>query len=200
MKKNKPATKVILVLAASLVAGSITTGCSDNSSDQATAPAADSGGDTVQEMVGNPDLDMSKMPPKVANAVNDINKVVSSTDDCAGANVKVTIPNGWQCRKLDVNPNDFTLYTGRNTLNLTIGTSQGMSSCSIIPTCSREPIELSSKFTDTVKLTQPMIGSEEITGTYTVDPRIKFLVTSNDALSADEIDQIRLILDSIEEM
>lgn len=200
MEKNKLATKTILILAASLIAGSITTGCSDNSTDQVTAPAADAGDDTVQEMVGNPDLDMSKMPPKVANALNDINKVVSSADNCSGANVKVVIPHGWQCRKLDVNPNDFTLYTDRNTLNLTIGTSQGMSSCSIIPTCSSEPIELSSKFTDTVKFTQSMIGSEEITGTYMSDPRIKFLVTSNDALSADEIDQIRSILDSIEEM
>jgi hypothetical protein len=200
MIKKKPAAGTTLVLAASLIAGSFITGCSDNSPDQAEAPAADAGNDSVQEMVGNPDLDMSKMPPKVANALNDINKVVSSTGDCSGANVKVTIPNGWQCRKLDVNPNDFTLYTDGNTLNLTIGTSQGMSSCSIIPTCSSEPIELSSKFTDTVKFIQSMIGSEEIIGTYKSDPKIKFLVTSNDALSTDEIDQIRSILDSIEAM
>ena len=198
MNMKRPATGATLVLAASLFAGSVITGCSDDATDQAAAPTA--GDDTVQEMVGNPDLDMSKMPPKVADALNDINKVVSSTDDCSGANVKVTIPNGWQCRKLDINPNDFTLYTDGNTLNLTIGTSQGMSSCSVIPTCTSEPVELSGKFTNTVKLIQPMFGSEEFTGTYVGDPKIKFLVTSNDALSEDELDQVRSILDSIEEM
>jgi hypothetical protein len=200
MKKNKPATGIHLLPAAVLIMAGFITGCSDNTNDQALGPADNTGNDTVQEMVGNPDLDMSKMPPKVANALNDINKVVSSTENCSGANVKVTIPNGWQCRKLDVNPNDFTLYTDRNTLNLTIGTSQGMSSCNIIPTCSSESIELSGKFTDTVKFTQPMIGSEEITGTYKKDTKIKFLVTSNDALSTTEIDQIQSILDSIEEI
>jgi hypothetical protein len=192
-------TIIGLVVVAAVVAGGVWVLTTKDSKDEPvmTTDASDSSnGDTVQEMVGNPDLDVSKMPEKYARALQDINKIVSSTDDCSAANFKVTIPDGWQCRKLDSNARDVTLYTDNNTLNVTIGFNQGMSSCSVLPICTEEPSKLSDKFIDTKKFKQP-IGTVEFVGTYKSDNKIKLLVTSNDAPSAAEMDQIKSILDSM---
>jgi hypothetical protein len=158
------------------------------------------GNDTVPEMVGNPDLDESRLPADVNQSLQDINKVVSSTGDCSAASFKVIIPVNWQCRKLDANAQDVTLYTDNNTLNATIGTSQGMSSCSVIPMCSEKPVSLSKTFTKVTEFTQPMTGSVEIVGTYRNNEKIKVLVTSNDKPTAEEVTQIEAILDSIQDI
>ena len=195
-------TIIGLVVVAAVVAGGVWVLTTKDSKDEpvmTTDVSDSSNGDTVQEMVGNPDLDESKIPEKYARALQDINSIVSSTDDCSAAHFKVSIPAGWQCRKLDSNAKDVTLYTDNNTLNVTIGLNQGMTSCSVIPICTEEPYQLSDMFIDTKKFKQP-IGSVEILGTYKSDNKIKFLVTSNDAPSATEVDQIKSILDSITEL
>lgn len=150
--------------------------------------------DTIQDLVGNQDLDESKLPGNVKKSLEDVNKVVDVTDDCSAGGVSASIPKGWQCRK---SGSDFTLYTDNNTLNVSIGKSQGMSSCSVIPGCTTTDVSLSSKFKDMKKMVQPTLGSTEIVGVYSGDSSIKVLVTSNDALSEDELTQIRNILDSV---
>lgn len=153
--------------------------------------------DDVRGLVGNPNLDPSTLPEGVRKALGNINKMVSETKDCSTPKFTVAIPTGWQCRKLDANPQDVTLYTANNTLNLTLGTSQGRSSCDVIPGCSNDPIELSPNFTGTRKLVQPMLGSVEIVGIYAKDPAVKFLVTSNDTISKKELGEIKTALDSV---
>ena len=192
-------TIIGLAVVAAVVVGGVyvlTTKDSKNETAMTSDASNSNNGDTVQEMVGNPDLDMSKIPDKYARALQDVNKIVSSTEDCSAANFKLSIPDGWQCRKLDSNARDVTLYTDNNTLNVTVGFNQGMSSCSVLPICTEEPSKLSDKFIDTKKFKQPM-GSVEFVGTYKDDNKIKFLVTSNDAPSAAEMDQIKSILDSM---
>jgi len=104
------------------------------------------GTDSVQAMVGNPNLDLSKLPPNVAAALKGVNKVVSSTKDCSTRDFKVDIPSNWRCRKQDKNPLDVTLYTDGNTLNVSLGINQGRTSCSVIPNCESKGYKLSNKF------------------------------------------------------
>jgi hypothetical protein len=75
--------------------------------------------------------------------------------------------------------------------------SQGISSCDVIPGCTKEPMHLGKNFADTTKLVQFLLGSVEIVGRYVENPNIKLLVTSNDAISKDELKQIKAALNSV---
>ncbi len=72
-----------------------------------------------------------------------------------------------------------------------------MSSCDVIPGCTKEPIDLRKNFADTTKLVQSLLGSVAIVGRYLENPNIKLLVTSNDAISKDEFKQIAAVLNSV---
>lgn len=180
---------IILVLAGLVVIGGV---FSLSGRGRTTTEGQDD--DTIQDLVGNQGLDESKLPNNVKKSLDDVNKVVDVTGDCSTGGVSASIPKGWQCRKTG---SDFTLYTDNNTLNVSIGKSQGMSSCSVIPGCTTTDISLSNKFKDMKKMIQPKIGSTEIVGVYSGDSSIKVLVSSNDELSEDELAQIKNILDSV---
>lgn len=152
----------------------------------------------IKDLIGNENLDPNTLPADVKESLSDISKVVSETpDDCATKEFSVKIPKDWRCRKLNKNAQDVTLYTAKNTLNLTIGTNQGKSSCDVIPGCTKESIDLGTNFADTIKLVLPLLGSVEIVGRHVKNSDIKLLVTSNDAISKDELEQIRTALDSV---
>lgn len=155
----------------------------------------------LQELLGNQNFDPSGQPENVQENLTGISEVVSDTKDCSAAGVQVTIPEGWRCRKLNDNPEDVTLHTSNNTLNLTIGLNQGKSSCDVIPTCteSKDKPNLGENFVDTRELVQPMVGSIEIVATYAKNPKIKLLITSNDAITDQEREGILAIVGSIEQ-
>jgi len=160
----------------------------------------------LKDLIGNQNFDPSKMPTDTKQGqgaqkgLEGISSVVSETKDCAAASVRVTIPKGWQCRKINDNAEDFTLYTDNNTLNLTIGLNQGKSSCDVLPTCTRveKAMNLGTNFVETRELIQPMLGSVEIVATYARDPKIKLLITSNNAISEKEREDILAITESLE--
>ena len=58
-------------------------------------------------------------------------------------------------------------------------------------------MHLGKNFADTTKLVQFLLGSVEIVGRYVENPNIKLLVTSNDAISKDELKQIKAALNSV---
>lgn len=153
--------------------------------------------DTIQEMTGNPDIDEDALPDMVTDAFDEVNRGVSVTENCSTDAVSAAIPADWQCRKLDRNAKDFTLYTDKNTLNVSIGSGQGRTSCDVIPGCTQENIDLSSKFSDMVQYGQPM-GTIEIVGTFKDNPLVKVYISSNDLLSESEVVQIKEILNSVE--
>ncbi|MFQ5493297.1 MAG: hypothetical protein ACE5DX_04020 [Candidatus Dojkabacteria bacterium] len=187
---------IVAVIAIIIIAGGAVLLFSSNSN----PGTGNDGDDTIQDLVGNQDLSEDDLPDDVVDSLNDINEIVSETEDCSTDLVRAMIPEGWQCRKLDTNPGDFTLYTDGNTLNLSIGTGQGKSSCDIFPGCTEKSVDLSGNFKDMLEYKQPTIESVEITGTYKDNGSVKVLVTSNDELTQTETDQITKILDSVEQI
>lgn len=161
----------------------------------------------IRDLLGNQNFDPNKLPegtqgaPDVKKGLSDISSVVSATKpkDCSAAGVQVVIPPKWGCRKLNDGAQDFTLYTDNNTLNLTIGLNQGMSSCDVIPTCTenKDETNLGSNFVDKRELVQPLLGSVEIVATYAKNPKLKLLITSNDAIKRKEREDILTIVESI---
>ena len=153
----------------------------------------------IKDLIGNQNLDPNALPVDVKGSLGDISKVVSETKDCATKGFTVTIPAGWQCRKLNENAQDVTLYTANNTLNLTIGTNQGKSSCDVIPGCTKRPLEgISNKFTGATMLSQPLLGTVEVVGTNRKNSAIKFLVTANNQkIWESKYKDIKFILNSI---
>lgn len=160
---------------------------------------ANTRGDSIPEMVGNEELDVSTLPKGIAEALSGINEVVSSTEDCSTQSFRVTIPNDWQCRKQDNNAQDVTLYTNGNKLNVTLGKNQGRTSCSVIPICTSENIELSNKF-ETKVYTNPMAGTYEYAGLFKDDGTFKITITSTTKPTPAQLDQIEAILDSFEKL
>ena len=107
---------------------------------------------------------------------------------------------GWQCRVLDqpVGGQDgFTMFTEGNELNITIGTPSPFGpACELLQMCDAvEPIALSDNFPDTTLL--DIAGTVTIYGTHTsVDAEL--VITKVSALTPDELQLIRDVLDSVE--
>ena len=120
--------------------------------------------------------------------------VQTSDDDCSTKSFTVEMPEGWQCRKQD---HDSTLHTNGNKLNVTLGKSQGKTSCSVIPICEVADFELSDRFATKV-YTIPMAGTYEYAGTYKADPTFKLTITSTTKPTAAHMAQIREILESFQ--
>jgi hypothetical protein len=119
----------------------------------------------------------------------------SDATDCSTSSFSVAVPKGWKCRKMGANPQDVTLYAYGNKLNVSLGLNQGQTSCSVIPVCKSKKHELNSKFEST-QFINPMIGSHEYSGHYKKDGSVKLTITSNEELTATQIDEIKEILES----
>jgi hypothetical protein len=104
----------------------------------------------------------------------------------------------WQCRKQRDNPKDVTLYTADNKLNVSVGESQGLTSCTVIPICSSENIELSNKFATQV-YPNPIVDTYEYAGAYKKDNIFKLTITANTKPTKSQLEQITAILDSFAE-
>lgn len=155
--------------------------------------------DDAAEILGNPDLDVDELPGGVADALDDIDDIVS-IGECEAAGLRATAPVGWQCRVLDqpVGGQDgFTMFTEGNELNITIGTPSPFGpACELLQMCDAvEPIALSDNFPDTTLLS--IAGTVTISGTHmSVDAEL--VITKVSALTPDEIQLIRDVLDSVE--
>lgn len=155
--------------------------------------------DDAAEILGNPDLDVEELPGGVADALDDIDDIVS-IGECEAVGLRATAPAGWQCRVLDqpVGGQDgFTMFTEGNELNITIGTPSPFGpACELLQMCDAvEPIALSDNFPDTTLL--DIAGTVTIYGTHTsVDAEL--VITKVSALTPDELQLIRDVLDSVE--
>ena len=56
--------------------------------------------DDAADILGNPDLDLDDLPDWVADALDDIDDIVS-IGECEAAGLRATAPEGWVCRVLD---------------------------------------------------------------------------------------------------
>lgn len=142
-------------------------------------------------------LSSSSDPAGIAGTLAGISKVAPQTEDCSTLSFKVSIPKNWQCRKQNNNAQDVTLYTNGNKLNVTVGKNQGKTSCTVIPICTSEDIELSDKF-NTKLYKNPMAGTYEYAGLYKKDGMFKLTITSNSKPTKEQLSQIETILDSFE--
>jgi hypothetical protein len=78
---------------------------------------------------------------------------------------------------------------------VTLGKSQGQTSCSVIPICNSGAYELAAGF-ESMQFTNPMIGTHEYSGFYKKDNSFKLTITSNTKPSAKQLAEIKAILDS----
>ncbi len=154
--------------------------------------------DDAAEIVGDPDLDLDDLPDEVAEALDDIDDVVSIGDcrsDVVG--LAVTAPEGWRCRVLDQPGalDGFTVFTDGNQLNITIGTPSPLGPpCEILGACDQaEAIALSDQYPDTHLFS--LAGTVTIWGNHaTADAEL--VITKPSALTDDDVDLIRAVLDS----
>lgn len=145
--------------------------------------------------MGGSSMSMPGVPAAMLGATGMDNNRVQSTSDCSTSSFSVEIPKGWQCRKMGGNTQDVTLFAYGNRLNVSLGKSQGKTSCSVIPVCKSDKHELSSRF-DTTRFTNPMIGSHEYAGHYINDSSFKLTITSNTKPSSAQLGEIKEILSS----
>ncbi len=151
--------------------------------------------DSIQNLVGNQNLDLSKLLGGSAEALDGINQVVEVTNDCSTESFTFSIPEGWSCRKERKDPTDVTAFNKGNKINVSLGPAQGRTSCSVIPVCSSEAFKLSDNF-DSTLYKNPLAGSFEYAGTYKKDSQFKLTITSNTEPSKVQLGQISEILDS----
>lgn len=162
-----------------------------------------SNNDDAAEIIGNEDLDIEDLPEDVANALDDIDDVVS-IGDCRSDTVglAITAPDGWQCRVLDQpvgGLDGFTLFTEGNQLNITIGTPTPFGSpCEALQACdSATPITLSGEFPDTMSIS--LGGAIIIWGTHK-SVEAELVVTNTSALTDEQVSFVTMVLDSTVEI
>lgn len=162
-----------------------------------------SNNDDAAEIIGNEDLDIEDLPEDVANALDDIDDVVS-IGDCRSDTVglAITAPDGWQCRVLDQpvgGLDGFTLFTEGNQLNITIGTPTPFGSpCEALQACdSATPIALSGEFPDTMSIS--LGGAIIIWGTHK-SVEAELVVTNTSALTDEQVSFVTMVLDSTVEI
>ena len=179
------------------------TGNGDDSGDDA-APAADDVPDDedAAEILGDPDLDLDELPDEVAEALDDIDDIVS-IGDCASEvlGLAFTAPEGWRCRVLDVSlggVDGFTLFTEGNELNITVGTPSPIQACEVLQACdTAEPVDLGAQWPGGQRF--DFAGTTTIWASHaTVDAEV--VVTKVTALSDDELAFVRSVLDTTTEV
>jgi len=158
-------------------------------------PGSKSTADSIKSLTGNQNLDLSKILGESASALAGINNIVSVTDDCSTVSFTVAIPDDWQCRKMADNSPDVTVSNKGRQIDVSVGVSQGKTSCSILPNCISEAYALSEYF-DSTLFKNPMIGTYEYAGTYKKDNQFKLTITSTKEPTADQLVDIKKILDS----
>ena len=149
----------------------------------------------IQDLVGNQNSGLSALLGSSVEVLNGSNSVVSSTEDCSTESFKVTVPKNWQCRRLDKNAYDVTVYN--QGIDVSLGTNQGNTSCSFIPICTSENFKLSDNF-DSTLFKNPLAGTYEYAGTYKNDSNFKLTITSNTKPTKAQLRQITEIMDSFE--
>lgn len=178
-------------------------GSADGSTSNDTGGDNGSNDDDAAEIIGNEDLDIEDLPEDVANALDDIDDVVS-IGDCRSDTVglAITAPDGWQCRVLDQpvgGLDGFTLFTDGNQLNITIGTPSPFGSpCEALQACdSATPIALGGEFPDTMSIS--LAGAVLIWGTHK-SVEAELVVTNTSALTDEQVSFITMVLDSTVEI
>ncbi|MCU7812711.1 MAG: hypothetical protein KZQ77_16005 [Candidatus Thiodiazotropha sp. (ex Notomyrtea botanica)] len=144
---------------------------------------------------GGSRMNIPGLPAAAGGSAGTANKPLQTSSDCSTSTFSVAIPKGWNCRKVGANTQDVTLYAYGNRLNVSLGKSQGKTSCSVIPICKRDKHELSSRFEST-RFTNPMIGSHEYAGHYKKDSAFKLTITSNSKPTDAQLNEIKAILES----
>ena len=145
--------------------------------------------------MGGSGMGMQGVPAAMLGAAGMGHNRVETTSDCSTSSFSVTIPKGWQCRKMGGDTQDVTLFAYGNRLNVSLGRSQGQTSCSVIPVCKSDKHQLSSSF-DTTRFTNPIVGSHEYAGHYKPDSSFKLTITSNAKPTGAQLDEIKAILGS----
>ena len=152
----------------------------------------------IQDLIGKQSLDLSNLQGGSAAALGDASSIVSSVNDCSTDFFKIDIPDNWQCRKQNKHARDVTLYTSNNQLNVSVGKSQGMTSCNVLPNCTSENYTLSGKF-ETKQYKNPLAaGLHEYAGVYKNDNSYKLTITSMAKPTEAQLDDIEMMLDSFE--
>lgn len=158
---------------------------------------ADPDDDDFGDIVGNPDLDVSDIPPGVGDLVDPIDDIVS-LGDCVAVGLMAVPPDGWMCRVLDnptPNLDGFTMFTEGNDLNITVGTPSPIGPpCAALLACDDAvPIELSDTFPDTMFLS--FAGTTLIYGTHASGAEL--VITKATALTDAETQLVMQVLDSV---
>lgn len=178
----------------------------DGGADDGEVTAADGDGDgtvgdddDAAEILGDPDLDTDELPDEVAEALDDVDDVVS-IGECRSevVGLAITAPEGWQCRVLDqpsAGQDGFTLFTEGNQLNITVGTASPYGTpCELLNMCDQALGEsFSANFPDTQKI--DVAGTVTIWGTHATEDA-ELIITKPSALTTDEITLISQVLDS----
>ena len=146
-------------------------------------------------MGGGSGMSLPGIPAARLGSGGMVNNRVQATSDCSTSTFSVTIPKGWQCRKMGGSTQDVTLFAYEDRLNVSLGKSQGQTSCSVIPVCKSDKHQLVSSF-HTTRFTNPMIGSHEYAAHYKPDSSFKLTMTSNSKPTSVQLDEIKANLDS----
>ncbi len=154
-------------------------------------------GKAIQDLTGNPNLNLSALTGGISDALEGIAGAVAVTTDCSTQSFNVDIPDDWQCRKQKKGAYDVSLYNQGNKINVSLGVNQGKTSCSVLPVCSSEDFVLSENF-DTTLFKNPMAGTYEYSGAYKKDNSFKLTITSPEKPTEAQIGQIAEILNSFE--
>ena len=178
-----------------------TSGGSDNSGN-GTDPGGDGpDNEDAAEIIGNPDLDLEDLPPDIADALDDIDDIVS-IGDCRSETVGLEmsfVPDGWKCRVLDQpvgGLDGFTLFMDNNPggIEITIGTPSPLGPpCEVFGDCDTvEELDLGNTF-DVFVLD---VGVPLIYGTHkTVEAELSVVTFS--ALSDADIAFITEVLNGV---
>ena len=155
--------------------------------------------DDAAEIIGNPDLDLDDLPDWVVDELDSIDDRIS-IGECDAAGLRATAPDGWVCRVFDEpigNLDGFTMFTQDTDLTISISTPTPLGTpCELMQACDEvEPIALGNNFPDTTLL--DFMGTITIHGTHTsVDADL--VVSKASALTPDELELVKTVVDSVE--
>lgn len=155
--------------------------------------------DDIAEITGNPGLETDGMPDDVAQALDEIDDIVSiGACESSTVGLAFTAPDGWQCRVLDqatAGLDGFTLFAEGNQLNITLGTPSPFGPpCELLNMCEQAtPQVFSANFPDTAAI--------DIGGTVTIwgnhaSSEAELVITKPSALTDEDIALISAVLDS----
>jgi hypothetical protein len=183
-------------------------GDADGGDDGDAASAGDQSGDSYDgsppdddaaEIVGNPDLDLEDLPDWVVDELDMIDDRIS-IGECEAAGLRATAPEGWVCRVFDEpigGMDGFTMFTQDTDLEISIATPMPFGTpCELLQACdTTEPIAVGGAFPDTTLMN--FMGSITIHGAH-VSVDAELVVTKATALTPDELDLVKAVVDSVE--